>query len=30
VQNSKLRQDEKDWLDRPLTIAELDIAAGKG
>jgi hypothetical protein len=30
VRNSKLKQDEKDWLDRPLSLEELDIAASKG
>jgi exonuclease III len=30
VQNSKLSQDEADWLDSPLTLAELDISVKKG
>jgi exonuclease III len=30
VQNSKLTQEEAEWLDRPLSLAELDIAAKKG
>jgi hypothetical protein len=30
VRNSKLKQDEKDWLDSPLSLEELDIAASKG
>jgi hypothetical protein len=30
VKNSKLTVDESTWLDRPLTLAELDIAAKKG
>jgi Reverse transcriptase (RNA-dependent DNA polymerase) len=30
VQDSKLTNDEKTWLDRPITMAELDLAAKKG
>jgi hypothetical protein len=30
VQKSKLTQDERTWLDRPLSLAEIDIAAKKG
>jgi hypothetical protein len=30
VQNSKLTAEESQWLDRPLTLAELDISAKKG
>jgi hypothetical protein len=30
VRNSRLTADESTWLDRPLTIAELDISAKKG
>jgi hypothetical protein len=30
VKNSKLTQEESIWLDRPLTLSELDIYAKKG
>jgi hypothetical protein len=30
VQNSLLTEDESSWLDRPLTLAELDLSAKKG
>jgi hypothetical protein len=30
VRDSKLTQGEKNWLDRPLTMAELDISVKKG
>jgi hypothetical protein len=30
VKNSKLTQAERDWLDRPFTMQEIDIAAEKG
>jgi hypothetical protein len=30
VRNSKLSPEESAWLDRPLTLAELDISANKG
>jgi hypothetical protein len=30
VKNSKLMQAERDWLDRPFTMQEIDIAAEKG
>jgi hypothetical protein len=30
VQNSKLTAEESLWLDRPLTLAEIDISAKKG
>jgi exonuclease III len=30
VRNSKLSNDESAWLDRPLTLAELDISVKKG
>jgi hypothetical protein len=30
VRNSRLSEDESMWLDRPLTLAELDISVKKG